>query len=969
MNHLAHFFLPPDSGLPLVEGYHHMGMVALSVLVPILMSMMALQTAQMARVTANQKYKRIALTLGAVALGMGVWVMHFIAMMAFVLPVPVTYDLGLTVFSILPACVASGIALRILSQRRHPTVVQYIVSALCVGVGIGLMHYIGMMAMIVPLKMYHEPILFVTSLVLAVGLALLALWIRFGLEQFQWHPIWRFIISGVVMGCAVSGMHYTAMLAVRFHGTHTTESAQGIWVHTSIIAIGLSSIVLTIGVMVVALNGWVRSHELYGKMQRNKFRLQALLETTVDPIVVINEHGIIRDFNRAVQGFLGYTASELIGQNVKILMPEPYRSEHDGYLENYRRTQQAKIIGAGREVVAQHKNGRCIPIRLAVGKVDRYPGEEQLFVGLITDISERRALEASLRETATRAEQAALVKSRFLANMSHEIRTPINAIVGFSELLQQTDLSETQRSYLNNVTHSSRSLLRLINDILDTTKIEEGKVELEITDFSLKAIAAQLESSMGLSAKKAQLDFQVRYLPTMPEYFVGDGGRVMQVLNNLVGNAIKFTENGGVYVDFSYDGQEVCVEIVDTGIGMTPQQLETIFEPFSQADASINRRFGGTGLGTTIARQLTEAMGGRMEVVSEVDQGTRFSVFLPLRIGQKKTPPQPAFTPTLSPKRILIVDDVEQNLRLLRLILERHGHTVTEAKDGHEAVKLYHRDAYDLILMDMHMPGMDGLQATQIIRQHERQHQQPRMPIIALTASVMTEDRQRAAAAGMDGFAVKPLDIEQLFGEMGRIFSLQPEVSRTTIQRVPVQNHIDWERGAQHLGSRAVLEAELQRFLQQPLAQPLSVQQARGYDFEALQLHIHSLRGVAANLYLPILTRLCAEFEELLQHQKIEKVFSRWDELSEALDQVRLAISEASSHAPKTPASALRAQWDASLYQQLQATLEKNEYDDALIRQVCAQLSASQAQALRLAIDAFDFERASALLKQWQTPT
>lgn len=316
----------------------------------------------------------------------------------------------------------------------------------------------------------------------------------------------------------------------------------------------------------------------------------------------------------------------------------------------------------------------------------------------------------------------------------------------------------------------------------------------------------------------------------------------------------------------------------------------------------------------------------------------------------------------------MIVDDVEQNLRLLRLILERHGHTITEARDGHEAVALFHDDDFDLILMDMHMPGMDGLQATQIIRQHERQHQQPRMPIIALTASVMTEDRQRAAAAGMDGFAVKPLDVEQLFGEICRIFSLHPEGSSAKVKRVTVQNHVDWERGAQQLGSRAVYEAELQRFLQQPLAQPLSVQQARSHGFDALRLHIHSLRGVAANLYLPILTRLCGEFEELLLQQELETVFSRWDELSDTLDQVRLAIGEATDHGSKTTARAPRAQWDASLYQQLQASLEKNEYDDALIRQVCAQLSASQAQALRLAIDAFDFERAGALLKQWQQP-
>ena len=949
-----------------------MGMVALSILVPILMSMMALHTAKMASVTANKKYKRVALGLGALALGVGIWVMHFIAMMAFMLPVPVSYDLVLTAVSILPACAASGIALRILAQRRRPTTLQYISSGLFVGIGIGLMHYVGMMAMIIPLSMHHEPILFVVSIALAIVLAIIALWIRFGLEQFKWPPVWRFIISGVVMGCAISGMHYTAMFAVRFYGEPLVQPEYGLWVHTGLIALGLSSMVLTIGIMVIALNGWVRSRELYNEMQRNKSRLQALLDTAVDPIVAINEYGIIQDFNKAAVNLLGYQTHEVIGRNVKMLMPDPYRTEHDGYLENYRTTQQAKIIGTGREVVAQHKDGRYIPIRLAVGKVHSTPGEEQLFVGLITDISERHALEASLRETAVRAEQAAQVKSRFLANMSHEIRTPMNAIIGFSELLLQTDLNATQRSHLNNITQSSRALLRLINDILDSTKIEEGKLELEITDFSLKAIAMQLESSMGLLAKKCHLELQIRYAPTMPEYFKGDGIRIVQVLNNLVGNAIKFTEKGGVYVDFDYDEHEVSIQIVDTGIGMSPDQLAILFDPFTQADASINRRFGGTGLGTTIAHQLVEAMGGRIQVCSQLDKGSRFRVYLPLKPGQKPHN-QPAPTTQLPSMHILIVDDVEQNLRLLQLILEKHGHSVDTAADGQQAVEKYHSHRYDLILMDMHMPGMDGLQATYVIRQYERQHHLTPLPIITLTASVMETDRQQAAAAGMDGFAIKPIDINQLFTEIARVLHQRPTATAPiTESSVPTETLIDWQAGSHLWQGRENLKAELHRFLELPVSQALTLAQAQALDDDALYMHVHRLRGVAANLFLTSIAALTAEFEELLHNQKREQVLNRWHELNHALHQVQqLLTTTHSAHdarpLKKTPATVdSSAFFNSDLYSQLLSSLQRNEFNSTLIEQVCTQLPATQAQQLRDTIDAFDFEAAYHLLAHWQ---
>jgi len=339
------------------------------------------------------------------------------------------------------------------------------------------------------------------------------------------------------------------------------------------------------------------------------------------------------------------------------------------------------------------------------------PGEDE------TDISERRALEASLREAAEKAEQAAAAKTTFLANMSHEIRTPMNAVIGFSELLLKGELSATQRAHMTTVHQSARSLLGLINDILDTTKLEKGGVTLESIDFSLREVAQQIVTSLRLNAEKKKLNLILDYADDMPEYFKGDPLRIQQVLTNLLGNAIKFTQQGMVRLHLFRDGERVGVEVWDTGIGMTPEQLSRIFDPFSQADASISRRFGGTGLGTTIASQLIELMEGTISAESELGKGSVFRLSLPLKPGDKPAIQANALGISKLPAlNVLIADDVPQNVELLTLLLEEAGHTVTAASDGTQAIELFFAARYDLVLMDVHMPNVDGLEATRRTR-------------------------------------------------------------------------------------------------------------------------------------------------------------------------------------------------------------------------------------------------------------
>lgn len=482
----------------------------------------------------------------------------------------------------------------------------------------------------------------------------------------------------------------------------------------------------------------------------------------MDGIITIDSQGLIQSFNHSAERLFGWTAEEVVGRNVKMLMPEPDQSQHDDYLRNYLNSGVPKIIGTGREVVGLRKDGSLMPMRLGVGRVDL--PDELLFVGFITDISERHALETSLRETAAEAKRAAAAKSTFLANMSHEIRTPMNSIIGFTELLLQDDLSAAQRSHLNTIRESSRSLLGLINDILDTTRMEKNGLELETIDFSLKGLAAQIESTLRLSAQAGGLELTTRYPDDMPEYFRGDPLRLLQILTNLVGNAIKFTERGRVEVAFGYQAPTVCISVSDTGIGMTPQQTEAIFAPFTQADASISRRFGGTGLGTTIARQLVE-------------------------------------------------------------------------------------------LMDVHMPGVDGLQATRLIRQHERDRQLAPTPIIALTASVMSEDRHAARQAGMDGFAVKPLEIPELFSEIARVLHYSPPLSSrdaVVASQVAAKSAVDWRHGTALWGNEARLSAALRQFLNGWRDRyPLPTGAEADPDWAAARFSLHGLCGAAGNLALP----------------------------------------------------------------------------------------------------------------------
>ena len=377
-----------------------------------------------------------------------------------------------------------------------------------------------------------------------------------------------------------------------------------------------------------------------------------------------------------------------------------------------------------------------------------------------------------LRRARDQALAATEAKSYFLSTMSHEIRTPMNAIMGFLQLFDRENLSARQTDYLQKIRTAAAGLLGVINDILDISKIEAGKLEVEKVPFSLRTVMDAVYSIMSFAAREKGLVLQKRVADDVPDRIMGDPTRLHQILLNLLSNAVKFTRQGGIRVEVARRegaaGAWLDFAVVDSGVGISPEQQQRLFQPYSQADASVTRRFGGTGLGLAICKQLVELMGGSIALHSELGQGTTFTFHLRLQeapLPEQDILPVDTSAQSLHGVRVLLVEDNIINQEVARTQLEHMGMTVEVAENGEEGVRMVEQEAYDVVLMDMQMPVLDGLEATQRIRALGGQQGLERLadlPIIAMTANAMSEDRRRCLEAGMNGHIAKPFDVEEL---------------------------------------------------------------------------------------------------------------------------------------------------------------------------------------------------------------
>ncbi|MBF0585100.1 MAG: PAS domain S-box protein, partial [Magnetococcales bacterium] len=451
-------------------------------------------------------------------------------------------------------------------------------------------------------------------------------------------------------------------------------------------------------------------------LRRSEATIRSIVETAVTGIITIDAAGRVNSINPAAERLFGFAAEEVIGQNVNMLMPSPFREEHDGYLQHYLDTGIKKIIGIGREVVGRKKNGDTFPMELAVSEVNV---GEKMFVGIVTDATVRKAAEKALLEAKNAADAANRSKSDFLANMSHEIRTPMNAIIGMSHLALRTDMSPKQRDYLTKIKSSAHSLLGIINDILDFSKIEAGKLVIESTEFLLDTVLSNATDLVDVKVAEKGLELIVDRHQKVPNALIGDPTRIGQIITNLTNNAVKFTDRGEITLSVRVlQRQENRVNlgfaIRDTGIGMTPEQCAKLFNSFTQADASTTRKYGGTGLGLSISKQLVERMGGQIRVESEVDKGSVFSFNLWLEM-QSEQQIQALLSSSMKGMRVLVVDDYDQAGKILTEILESFGFEAIQTHSGSAALELLAmeqnqngKQPIKLVFLDWKMPVMTG---------------------------------------------------------------------------------------------------------------------------------------------------------------------------------------------------------------------------------------------------------------------
>ncbi|WP_159877322.1 PAS domain S-box protein [Aquitalea denitrificans] len=614
------------------------------------------------------------------------------------------------------------------------------------------------------------------------------------------------------------------------------------------------------------------------------------------------------------------------------------------------------------EFLRYGKDGREVWIQAVYNPILDIDGKPWKVVKLANDLTDRKLMEQDLMAARDRAEQAAAAKGMFLANMSHEIRTPMNAIIGFAQLLLDTPLNTQQRRHLQTINQSARALLGLLNGILDTAKLERGALELDELDYSLRELCGQLVEAFGLQARDKQLCLQLDYAADCPAQLHGDALRMRQILTNLLGNAVKFTEQGKVTLRVVRQGAQIVLTVSDTGIGIAPDRIDSIFAPFSQADASMARRFGGTGLGTTIARQLVELMGGSIHVRSVQGQGSEFAVHLPLQEAQGSqravSAPLPAILP---PLRVLAVDDVAENLELLQLMLSREGLQVSTASGGAAAVALHAAHDFDVVLMDVQMPDVDGLEATRQMRQQEAATGRSCTPVIALTASVLSQDRVDAETAGMNGFAIKPLDMATLRQEIARVIGLAPADKAASDTGDRALLLIDWAAATERWGDKARLSERIRRFLQDYQPLPDRLLQA---DSDSCRQHAHRLRGLAANLGLMQLQALAATVETA-GHCSVEQAQA----MQLLMEQVAAAVPTAQAG---LPASGMPSGADGILaaalpwLQRLLEVCRRASLDDEAMQALAGLLPAAQWQPVQRALDDFEFDAAAAAVAALQ---
>ena len=775
------------------------GLVFLSYLVAVTASHVTLLLAARVRDTHSTRWK-LWVVSGGIAMGIGIWSMHFVATLALKLPIRVLYDLSLTALSwvfAIGACSAAFIVLRRLTGKHR----EFLLPGALIGLGIASMHYTGDASMRLSPGIQYDPLLFVASVVIAIGAATAALWIAFHLAQQR--AVFTNFGAALVMGAAVVGMHFTAVAAAKFHpeaicfaaGPQLDEE----WMAYTIG--GFTFLILTATMLLSAYDARLSSAIASGAeklrqaneqlerrvvertqtLTREEARKDAILRTSLDCIISMDERGCIAEWNPAAERTFGIVRERALGRSlVDLIVPARQRAAYKYSIKRYLGTGEHSVIGRRVELIGLRASGEEFPVEVAITVTQT--GAERLFTAHVRDITERKRAEEELRRSRDAARAGSQAKSAFVATMSHEIRTPMNAMIGMLELLSFSELNAEQREMLGAARDSSRSLLTLIDDILDFSKIEVGKLEIHAEPCSLARLLDSVSATFKHAASEKGLIFIQRLDPALWPAHLIDPLRLRQILANLVSNAVKFTHAGNIILEVkvletSAARQKLHFSVQDSGIGMSAETQGRLFEPFQQGESATSRRYGGTGLGLAISRQLIELMGGAIQVSSTEGVGTRVSVTIAAERASESALPDAAQTdgeraplairfPAGS--KLLIVDDHPLNLAMLKRQLKLLGLEADTAASGAEAVAKWRRERHRLVITDLQMPEMDGYSVARVIRAEQGEGRHDKPTVVAFTANTQSEALDRCLEAGMDDYLTKPAELVMLRAKLAQ---------------------------------------------------------------------------------------------------------------------------------------------------------------------------------------------------------
>jgi PAS domain S-box-containing protein len=619
------------------------------------------------------------------------------------------------------------------------------------------------------------------------------------------------------------------------------------------------------------------------RLRDQQFYTRSLIESNIDALMTTDPSGIITDVNKQMEALTGCTRDELIGAPFKKYFTDPERAEAAIKLV----LSQKKVTDY--ELTACARDGKQTVVSYNATTFYDRDRTLQGVLAVSRDVTERKLVEAELQQAKAAAESASRTKSDFLASMSHEIRTPMNAIIGIADLLAKTPLNPEQDKYVQIFRRAGDNLLNLINDILDLSKVEASQLELERTDFSVKDHLEKVTEMVAGRAREKGLALVCEIAPNVPADLVGDPTRLGQVLINLIGNAIKFTESGEVALRVAPDADfsvptALRFTVSDTGIGIPSEKLGQVFEPFTQADSSTTRRFGGSGLGLTISKRLVELMGGRIWAESRVGEGSVFAFAVPFETwaAADRRTAAPAGTgpnPPLPALRILLAEDSPDNCTITMAYLEETPYRVEIAENGAIACEKFIAGHYDLVLMDRQMPIMDGLTATRTIRAWEQENERPPTPIIALTASALKRDREMCLAAGCTAFLTKPIKQEVLLQAIKERSIVAPTASKEESSR----NETIFVRADPKFAD--LMPVFLRNCRQNVVAMLDALDRD---DFETVEILGHGMRGAGGSYGFQAITEIGAALEQVAERAD-NNASRKWvGELSRYLDRVEI---------------------------------------------------------------------------------